>query len=92
MNTLLRIWSILVVAAKRLLAQRGLALATLLGLVAAVALTTSIPLYTEAVYYRILSEGLFSDAPGFKGAAVRPPIALLFRYVGSFTGGRPSNR
>ena len=86
MNTLLRVWSILTVAAKRLLAQRGLALATLLGLVAAVALTTSIPLYAEAVYYRVLSEGLFSETPRYRGEAVRPPVALLFRYVGSFSG------
>ena len=86
MNAFLRAWSILIVAVKRLLAQRGLALATLLGLVAAVALTTSIPLYAEAVYYRVLSEGLFSDATGYKGDAIRPPVTLLFRYVGSFTG------
>ena len=49
MNALLRTWYLLSVAARRLLAQRGLALATLLGLVAAVALTISIPLYADAV-------------------------------------------
>jgi hypothetical protein len=86
MNAFLRAWSILIVAAKRLLAQRGLALATLLGLVAAVALITSIPLYSEAVYDRALSEGLFSDTPRYRGEAVRPPVTLLFRYAGSFTG------
>ena len=88
MNILLRFWSIFVVAAKRLLAQRGLALATLLGLVAAVALTTSIPLYAEAVYYRVLSEGLFTETTRHRDAALRPPAVLLFRYVGSFTGPR----
>jgi putative ABC transport system permease protein len=86
MNILLRAWSILIVAAKRLLAQRGLALATLLGLVAAVALTTSIPLYAEAVYYRVLSEGFFEETTRYRDAALRPPAVLLFRYVGSITG------
>jgi putative ABC transport system permease protein len=86
MNTLSRARSILIVAVKRLLAQRGLALATLLGLVAAVALTTSIPLYAEAVYYRVLSEGLFEETTRHQDAALRPPAVLLFRYVGSSTG------
>jgi putative ABC transport system permease protein len=86
MNALLRAWSILIVAVKRLLAQRGLVLATLLGLVAAVALATSIPLYAEAVYYRVLSEGLFADTKRYREAALRPPAVLLFRYLGSVTG------
>ncbi len=86
MNALLRAWSILIVAVKRLLAQRGLVLAMLLGLVVAVALTTSIPLYAEAVYYRVLTEGLFADTRRYRDAALRPPAVLLFRYVGSATG------
>ncbi len=71
-------------AFKRLLAQRGLALAVLLGLVIAIALVMSIPLYAEATYYRVLSEGLFSDTPQYRGLVIRPPVALVLRYSGSF--------
>ena len=52
-HTVLRIWAIIIIAIKRTLAQRGLVLATLLGLVVAIALVLSIPLYSEAVYYRV---------------------------------------
>jgi putative ABC transport system permease protein len=85
-RALQRVRAVLTVAAKRLVAQRGLALATLLGLVTVVALIMSIPLYAEGVYYRVLSEGLFSDTPRYRGQAVRPPVSLLFRYVGAFSG------
>ncbi len=86
LKILLHILATFSIATKRLRAQRGLALATLLGLVTAIALTMSIPLYAEGVYYRMLSEGLFSEQPRYRGQAVRPPVALLFRYIGSFTG------
>ena len=58
MGVVLRSWAIVVVAAKRLLAQRWLALALMLGLITAIALVMSIPLYADAVYYRILQEDL----------------------------------
>ena len=82
----LRIWTIFTIAAKRMFAQRGLTLATLLGLVCAIALVISIPLYAEATYYRVLSEGLFSDTPRYRGQTVRPPVTLIFRNIGSHTG------
>jgi len=61
-------------------------LATLLGLVMVAALVMSIPMYAEGVYYRVLSEGFFSDAPSFRGKVVRPPVAVLYRYIGAFAG------
>ncbi|HQH39936.1 MAG TPA: FtsX-like permease family protein [Anaerolineae bacterium] len=85
LKLLLRLWDSWTIALKRLLAQRGLALAILLGLVIVIALVMSIPLYAEATYYRMLSAGLFSATPQYRGLAVRPPVALLFRYSGSFT-------
>ncbi len=85
LKTLLRLWAVVVIAIKRLLAHHGLALATLIGLVVIIALVMSIPLYAEATYYRMLSEGLFSNTPQYRGLVVRPPVALLFRYSGSFT-------
>ena len=84
--TFLRILAIFSIAIKRTLAQRGLMLATLLGLVVTIALVLSIPLYSEAVYYRVLSEGLFADAPTSRGKGQRPPVAFLFKHTGSFTG------
>lgn len=86
LKTLLRLWAVVIIAVKRLLAHRGLALATLTGLVVVIALVMSIPLYTEAIYYRMLSEGLLSGTPRYRGQTIRPPVALLFRYQGSFAG------
>ena len=85
LKILLRLWAVVVIAIKRLLAHHGLALATLMGLVVIIALVMSIPLYAEATYYRVLSEGLFSSTPQYRGMVIRPPVALLLRYSGSFT-------
>ena len=84
MRFLLRTWAIFSVATRRLLSQRGLALATALGLVASVAIVMSIPLYTDAVYYRILQDEL--TEPTAEGELKRPPFAFMFRYVGSLYG------
>ena len=86
MLKLYRILAVIKMAVSRVVAQRGMALATLLGLLIAIGLTISIPVYADAVYYRVLSEGLFSDNPRYRGQDQRPPISLLFRYVGAFTG------
>jgi putative ABC transport system permease protein len=84
MGALLRTWAIVIVAAKRLLAQRWLALATVAGLVAAVALVISIPLYADAVYYRILEQQLSSA--NSSDYVKRPPFVFMFRYIGAFHG------
>jgi putative ABC transport system permease protein len=84
MRVLLRTWAIVVVAAKRLLAQRWLALATVAGLIAAVALVISIPLYADAVYYRILEQQL--SAANSSDYVKRPPFVFMFRYIGAFHG------
>lgn len=81
MSVVRRAWSILIVAAKRILSQRWLALATALGLVAAVALTVSVPLYADAVYYRVFRQKLVTGRSGN-----RPPFALMFRYIGAWAG------
>ncbi len=87
MSALLRAWAIFVVATKRLLSQRGLALATSLGLVVAVALTMSVPLYADAVYYRVLQEELSTvDTAAGPQPATRPPFGFMFRYVGAWNG------
>jgi putative ABC transport system permease protein len=67
--------AVFVVAARRLWATRGLALAAGLGFVAAVALAFSVPMYADAVYHRILSRELGLTDPG---AAPVPPFGFIF--------------
>ncbi len=81
MRILSRLITISAVAAKRLLAQPGLALSTLLGLAAALSLTISIPLYTNAVYNRVLREELARRRDSF--SAWRAPFSLMFSFLGS---------
>lgn len=69
--------AILIVTLKRILAQPGLALATLVGLVIVVALTMSIPLYADAIYYRTFMQNVIDEA-----GVARPPFALMFYYGG----------
>jgi putative ABC transport system permease protein len=87
MSTLLRIWAIFVVAAKRLFSQRWLSLAAAVGLVTSIALTMSIPLYADAVYYRVLREELTGGSTE-EGSLTKahPPFAFMFRYVGAWSG------
>ncbi|MBX3015036.1 MAG: ABC transporter permease [Caldilineaceae bacterium] len=85
MKFISRTLAIFAVATRRLLSQRGLALATAVGLVASIALVMSVPLYTDAVYYRILQEEL-SQTSDDSAALNRPPFAFMFRYVGSLYG------
>ncbi|MCP4543530.1 MAG: ABC transporter permease [Chloroflexi bacterium] len=85
MNILLRTWAIFIVAAKRLFSQRWLALATALGLIASIALVMSVPLYADAVYYRVLNEELAEESPS-RIARSHPPFAFMFRYVGAWAG------
>lgn len=84
MRFILRSWAIIVVAIKRIFAQQWLALALVLGLISSTALVMSIPLYADAVYYRILQEELTESDVGETFS--RPPFAYMFRYLGSTYG------
>ena len=84
MNSILRFTAIFVVSLKRLLAQRGLAVASLLGIFVATAVTMSIPLYANAVYQRMLNAEVKK-----KGELGRPPFAFMFRHIGSLSGAVP---
>ena len=77
MRLLLRCWSILTVAAKRLSAQRTLAAASTLGWILAVALTVSVPAYADAVYARMF---LRHVARAEENADSIPLLGYLFRY------------
>lgn len=80
MRFLTRILSLIVVAAKRLWHQRLLMLCLLVGLVVAVGLLSSIPLYADAVNNRLL-QGQLTEAGTY-----RPPFAFLWRYIGAWHG------
>ena len=68
---------------KRLWSNRTLTLATTLGLIVAVALVTSVPLYSDAVNYQLMRQEL-SVVEG-EGRS-RPPFAFMYRYVGAWHG------
>ena len=84
MKFILRIAAIIVVAIKRIFAQQWLAFALVLGLIASIVLVMSIPLYADAVYYRLLREELTET--GINETYSRPPFAYMFRYLGSTYG------
>lgn len=70
------------VVGQRLLSHLGLMLAIAAGFTVAIALVVCIPVYSEAVGYRILRDELSRDEAG----AQRPPFAFMYRYLGSQTG------
>ena len=80
MNILLNLLSIILIAAKRLWANKGLTLSLLLGWTAAVGLSLSVPLYADAVNHRLLREELETTREG------TPPFAFRFRYIGAWHG------
>ena len=80
MRITLTIWSLFILAARRIWNHRLLTLCLLLGLVAAVGLLSSVPLYADAARNKLL-QGELTDA-----GTHRPPFAFLWRYVGTWHG------
>jgi putative ABC transport system permease protein len=82
------ILSLLSLAARRLWNQRLLMLCLLLGLVAAVGLLSSIPLYADAAQNKLLQGELSASdaAAGEAVASARPPFSFLWRYIGAWHG------
>ncbi|MBK8899789.1 MAG: ABC transporter permease [Anaerolineaceae bacterium] len=72
--------SLLLLAAKRVWNHRLLMLCLLIGLVTAVSILTSIPLYADAAQNRIL-QGELTEA-----GTTRPAFSFLWRYVGTWNG------
>jgi putative ABC transport system permease protein len=89
MNIFFRIWGVFLFTTKRILAQKGLTLAVLLGFTTATALTMSIPIYADAAYQKILerdvigSEETAEDSELVTGSSSFP---FMFRYIGSWNG------
>ena len=75
-------WSpiILTLTLKRLWAQKGLTSATLVGLIVGMTLSMAVPLYANAVNFRILEETLSSQTERNN----RPPFAYLYNYIGAW--------
>ncbi len=74
--------SVVLIAAKRLWNNKGLTLCSILGLVTAVALISSIPLYTDAANFKVLKDELSAAEQG----RARPPFAFMYRYIGAWHG------
>ncbi len=73
-------FSFLILAAKRLWNHRLLMLALLLGLIVAVGIMSSVPMYADATQNRLL-QGELTEA-----GTHRPPFAFMWRYVGVWNG------
>ncbi|HEU5103069.1 MAG TPA: ABC transporter permease [Roseiflexaceae bacterium] len=78
----LTLLSVLTTALKRLRANFGLALCALIALVAAVALSVSVPIYAEGASLRLLESTLAKQ----ERQTNRSAFALLFRYLSSSKG------
>ena len=88
MRVLAPILSMVSLAARRLWNQRLLMLCLLLGLVAAVGLLSSIPLYADAAQNKLLQVELSNPdtTAGEEVTTARPPFSFLWRYIGAWHG------
>ena len=91
MRFLNRLRAIAVVVVKRVTSQPWLVVATTAGLVVAIGLMMSIPIYADAVYRRVFlrtmaPEGVVTDEAGAEHGV--PPFTYLFRYDGSIYGAK----
>jgi len=82
MKALRHVLAIGTLAVRRLWSNLGLMAGMAAGLIVAVALAMSIPLYTDGVNYRLLQRAL----AGQNRDTSRPPFAFMFRYVGAWHG------
>src|SRR5262245_64484007 len=70
------------VVGRRLWSHIALMLAIAAGFVVAITLVVSIPVYAEAVGYRILRSELSKSEAGNS----KPPFAFMYRYAGAANG------
>ncbi|MEM7032521.1 MAG: ABC transporter permease [Chloroflexota bacterium] len=79
MTLLFQRWATVTIIVKRLLRHPVLTLATILGWVITIAIVMTIPLYAEAINYKILLNELQEQAETTR----RPPFAYRYSYLGS---------
>lgn len=85
MGFLKRLFAIFGIATKRIFSQPWMALATVTGMVFAIALTMSVPLYANSVYNRIFLQQVGLATEGAANSAY-PPFTFLFQYDTSSNG------
>ena len=81
MSRLTYLGTLLRITLKRFRTQPGITLASLFGLTVAVTLMEIVPLYADAVNFRILEEELST-----LGERPRPPWSYIYTYVGNWHG------
>lgn len=81
----MNVLSVFLIAAKRLWNNKGLTLCSIVGLITAVALISSVPLYSETANFKVLKEQLTSEE-GETAVRARPPFAFMYRYIGAWHG------
>jgi putative ABC transport system permease protein len=79
---ILNFFGLLRVVGRRFISHFGLLAAIIAGFIIAVAIVTSIPIYAEAVGYRILRTELNKGT----NSESHPPFAFMYRYIGSQSG------
>jgi putative ABC transport system permease protein len=77
---IMRFWAIFKLALNRLLAQPFLSLVTIIGLTVAIALILTIPVYSESVAFRVLTDRLTSKSDNSN----RPPFSYFINFIGSW--------
>ncbi|MCP4422469.1 MAG: hypothetical protein GY805_38150, partial [Chloroflexi bacterium] len=81
MRLLLQIAAVLRITLKRLQTQPGITLASICGLTVAVVLMELVPLYADAINFRILEEQLANLDEN-----QRPPWSYIYTYNGAWNG------
>jgi putative ABC transport system permease protein len=82
MSVIASIRTIITITVKHLVAQRWMTVATLIGLTFSVGLIMVVPLYADAVSFRILDSKLDESS----GDSTRPTFSYFFHYVGAWRG------
>ncbi len=72
-------WAVIRIAVKRISTQRGLSLATTLGLIISVALAMSVPLYADSILHRMLTTRVEGNER--KVGEPNAPFSLLFQNL-----------
>lgn len=81
-----RFWAIFRIAAKRILSQPGMALATTLGMIFAISLTMSVPLYASSVYNAIFLQRVGVGTEKYDVTQSYPPFTFMFTYDSNILG------
>ena len=92
MGLINRFWAIFVIATKRILSQPWMALATVIGMVFAISLTMSVPLYASSVYNRIFLQSVNKTSEARKPKQFSPlylPFSIRHQHEREFAVAGP---